>query len=138
VTTSEAAVARRPGSTADLTRRNQILDLAAVAFAASGFRTSLKEIADACGILPGSLYHHFSSKDALIAELVERYVADLDVVAAAALAALPATDGGAVADHVIAIAAATSGCALRHRAAVAMTFFEPPSGASDALVRAAQ
>ena len=35
-----------------------------------GFRASLKEIADARGILPGSLYHHFDSKEAIIIELV--------------------------------------------------------------------
>jgi len=53
-------------------RRTEILDTAAALFASSGLRTSLKEIADACGILPGSLYHHFESKEAIIVELVER------------------------------------------------------------------
>ena len=38
-------------------RRAEILDTAARLFASSGMRTSLKQIADACGILPGSLYH---------------------------------------------------------------------------------
>ena len=63
------------------TRRTEILDTAAALFASSGLRTSLKEIADACGILPGSLYHHFESKEAIIVELVERYRADLDAIA---------------------------------------------------------
>ncbi len=69
-------------------RRTEILDTAAALFASSGLRTSLKEIADACGILPGSLYHHFESKEAIIVELVERYRADLDDIAEEALAAL--------------------------------------------------
>jgi hypothetical protein len=34
------------------TRRDEILLAAATLFAASGVRTSLKDIADACGILP--------------------------------------------------------------------------------------
>ena len=53
-------------------RRDEILDAAAEVFASSGVRASLKEIADASGILPGSLYHHFESKDAILVELVER------------------------------------------------------------------
>jgi AcrR family transcriptional regulator len=42
-------------------RRTEILDTAAELFATSGVRTSLKDIADACGIQTGSLYHHFES-----------------------------------------------------------------------------
>ena len=42
-------------------RREEILETAAELFGTSGLRTSLREIADACGILPGSLYHHFDS-----------------------------------------------------------------------------
>ena len=72
-------------------RRAEILDTAARLFASSGLRTSLKEIADACGILPGSLYHHFDSKEALIIELVERYQADLDDLATT-LAAVATAD----------------------------------------------
>ena len=59
-------------------RRAEILDTASRLFASSGLRTSLKEVADACGILPGSLYHHFDSKEAIIVELVERYHDELD------------------------------------------------------------
>ena len=66
-------------------RREEILQTAATLFASSGFRTSLAEIADACGILPGSLYHHFDSKEAIIVELVHRYHDDLDRVAKEAL-----------------------------------------------------
>src|ERR1043165_8054263 len=48
----------------DGTRRTEILQTAASLIASSGLRTSLQEIADAAGILPGSLYHHFDSKEA--------------------------------------------------------------------------
>ena len=70
-------------------RRTEILETAATLFASSGLRTSLKEIADACGILPGSLYHHFESKEAIIVELIERYRAELDEIASTALDQYP-------------------------------------------------
>ena len=69
-------------------RREEILETAASLFASSGIRTSLKEIGDACGILPGSLYHHFESKDAIVIELVQRYRDELDQVAKDALDSL--------------------------------------------------
>ncbi|HET9542662.1 MAG TPA: helix-turn-helix domain-containing protein, partial [Acidimicrobiales bacterium] len=69
---------------ADGSRRAEILDTAAAVFAQNGVRTSLKDIADACGILPGSLYHHFDSKDAIVAELVERYETEIDELASGA------------------------------------------------------
>src|SRR5215211_3230417 len=117
-------------------RREEILDTAATLFASSGLRTSLKEIADACGILPGSLYHHFDSKEAIIVELVERYHADLDAIAADTLAAVGA-DERPVADQLVALGTTMADCAVRHRAALLLTLYEPPSGAGDQLVRVA-
>src|SRR3954454_16930075 len=65
----------------DGTRRTEILQPAASLIATSGLRTSLQEIADAAGILPGSLYHHFESKEAILVELLRRYHDDLDRIA---------------------------------------------------------
>lgn len=122
----------------DSTRRTEILDTAARLFASSGLRTSLKEIADACGILPGSLYHHFESKDALIVELVERYHADLDDLARRARAdRTPSTNDDPV-GAIEALGEAVAACARRHRAALLLTLYEPPSGAGDQLVQALQ
>ena len=118
------------------TRRTEILDTAASLFASSGLRTSLREIADACGILPGSLYHHFDSKEAIIVELVERYRADLDALAAETMAQLDASQAP-FADQLVALGTAIADCAIRHRAALLLTIYEPPSGASDELVRVA-
>src|SRR5581483_7354809 len=112
------AEATRPLSrdSVERTRREEILDTAARLFASSGLRTSLKEIADACGILPGSLYHHFESKEALIVELVERYHADLEDLARRFRSARssPASDDpiGAI----VALGTAIADCARRHRA----------------------
>ena len=65
----------------DSERKAEILDSAATLFGSSGLRTSLQQVADACGILPGSLYHHFESKEAIFIALVERYQAELDEIA---------------------------------------------------------
>src|ERR1700757_3912553 len=74
------------------TRRTEILQTAASLIASSGLRTSLQEIADAAGILPGSLYHHFESKEAILVELIRRYHADLDRVGEMALDKLDEPD----------------------------------------------
>jgi AcrR family transcriptional regulator len=120
------------------TRREEILDTAATLFASTGLRTSLKEIADACGIQPGSLYHHFESKEAIIVELVERYQADLDRVAKDTVASLDSPGADDAVDAVVALGSAIAACAVRHRAALLLTLYEPPSGAGDQLVAVAR
>jgi AcrR family transcriptional regulator len=118
-------------------RRGEILDAAATLFATTGVRTNLKDIAGACGILPGSLYHHFDSKDEIIVELVRRYQNELDDVAHAALEDLAQPGDRPPSEIIIALGEAIAGCAVRHRAALLLTFYEPPAGSSDELVRLA-
>ena len=67
------------------TRREQLLAEAARLFGAKGYEhTSMRDIAGAFGILPGSLYHHFASKDALFIAVYAAGVAQiLDAVARA-------------------------------------------------------
>ena len=67
------------------TRREQLLAEAARLFGAKGYEhTSMRDIASAFGILPGSLYHHFASKDALFIAVYAAGVAQiLDAVARA-------------------------------------------------------
>jgi AcrR family transcriptional regulator len=122
----------------DRTRKDEILDTAARLFASSGMRTSLKQIADACGILPGSLYHHFESKDAIVVALIERYRTALDEVAEQALAQHEAPDAPPVPDQLLALSTAIATGAARHRAAMLQGFYDPHSGASAELVRVAQ
>jgi AcrR family transcriptional regulator len=114
-------------------RREQILEAAAALFATAGLRASMKEIADACGMLPGSLYHHFDSKEAIVIELVRRYQDDLDGVASAARAALAADDGRPVLDRVVELGGAIAACGARHPGALLATLYEAPSGAGDEL-----
>jgi AcrR family transcriptional regulator len=116
-------------------RRAEILETAARMFAISGMRTSLKEIGDECGILPGSLYFHFKSKEALIIELICRYQADLDRVAADALEQQRTAHPAPLRERVMQFGQAIAGCAVRHPAALLMTLYEPPTGAGDELRR---
>jgi AcrR family transcriptional regulator len=59
-------------------RRERILNSAAALFARKGVAaTTVREIADEVGILSGSLYHHFESKEAIVDEVVSSYLEDL-------------------------------------------------------------
>lgn len=118
----------RASATADLgTRRAEILATAASLIASSGLRTSLQEIADAAGILPGSLYHHFESKEAILVELIRRYQEDLDRIGQAAQAKLDKPDPRPVPEQIIELGSAIANCAVQHRAALQMSFYEGPS-----------
>lgn len=117
----------RAGSTADSpTRRAEILATAASLIASSGLRTSLQEIADAAGILPGSLYHHFESKEAILVELTRRYQEDLERIGRAAQARLDEPDSRSVPEQIIELGSAIANCAVEHRAALQMSFYEGP------------
>jgi TetR/AcrR family transcriptional regulator, cholesterol catabolism regulator len=56
-------------------RRELILSTAAEMVARKGLRaTTVRAIADAVGVFSGSLYHHFPSKDAIVDEVLTRYL----------------------------------------------------------------
>jgi AcrR family transcriptional regulator len=56
-------------------RRRQLLDAAAHRFARQGFRaTTIRDIAGDAGMLPGSLYYHFASKNDLLLAVYEEGV----------------------------------------------------------------
>jgi TetR/AcrR family transcriptional regulator, cholesterol catabolism regulator len=57
------------------TRREELLSLAATMFAERGLRaTTVRDIADSAGILSGSLYHHFSSKEEMVDEVMRGFL----------------------------------------------------------------
>jgi len=126
------------GARADRARRTEILQAAASLIASSGLRTSLQEIADAAGILPGSLYHHFESKEAILIELIRRYHADLDHVGEIAEEKLDEPGPSSVPEKLMELGSAIAHCAVRHRAALQLTFHEPPTSANRELVELAQ
>jgi TetR/AcrR family transcriptional regulator, cholesterol catabolism regulator len=58
-----------------VSRRDELLELAATMFAERGLRaTTVRDIADSAGILSGSLYHHFSSKEEMVDELLRGFL----------------------------------------------------------------
>ncbi|WP_017592468.1 TetR/AcrR family transcriptional regulator [Nocardiopsis potens] len=59
-------------------RRVDLVRLAADLFAQKGFQaTTVREIADEAGILSGSLYHHFDSKESIVDEVLSSYLDEL-------------------------------------------------------------
>lgn len=71
-------------------RKPEILDTAADLFSKRGYHAvSMRDIAKATGMLPGSLYYHFSSKENLLYAVYERGV---NVIAAQVDAAVACQD----------------------------------------------
>ncbi|MBA8826501.1 AcrR family transcriptional regulator [Saccharopolyspora lacisalsi] len=71
---SGRAASRDAGDTGS-ERRAELLAIAADLFAARGVRaTTVREIAESAGILPGSLYHHFDSKNAMVDEILREFL----------------------------------------------------------------
>ncbi len=90
--------------------------LAGELFAAKGYRaTTVREIADAAGILSGSLYHHFDSKESIGDEILSTF---LNEVLADYRAAVASADNPR---HAIEqIVRSTSRTLSQHQAALAM------------------
>lgn len=56
-------------------RRADLVRIAAELFAERGYRaTTVRDIGDAAGVLSGSLYHHFDSKETILDELLSSYL----------------------------------------------------------------
>jgi len=76
-TTSRAAPARHARSARDSTKEGEILTAAARIFREKGYHgTSVQDIAEAVGLLKGSLYHYIRSKEQLLARLFEGSLSD--------------------------------------------------------------
>lgn len=109
------------------TARARILHAAESVIASAGPRASLADIAAAAGILAGSLYHHFSSKEELLLELVQGFRADIDGVAKAALDDTDHRQASPFPAAIYDFGSAIARCAARHPAALQMSFFEAAS-----------
>lgn len=76
-------------------QREQIVEIAATAFAASSYpSTSMSGLATACGTSKARLYHYYVSKDAILFDLLDQYTKRLMLIVAqtTALAARKALD----------------------------------------------
>jgi TetR/AcrR family transcriptional regulator len=61
------------------TKLEHIRDTAAGLFARDGFsRTSMAELAAACGVSKALLYHYFDSKEAMLFDILQAYLGDLE------------------------------------------------------------
>ncbi|NPC98644.1 TetR/AcrR family transcriptional regulator [Nocardioides sp. zg-DK7169] len=79
MTPKEAAKQPRKGAGANgSNRRSELLAIAAQLFATRGYsQTTVRDIADEAGILSGSLYHHFDSKEAMLGEILQGFLEGL-------------------------------------------------------------
>jgi AcrR family transcriptional regulator len=110
-------------------RRGELIRIAGAVFSDAGYaRTSLRDVAEAAGILTGSLYHHFPSKEALAIELISAFHAEIDAVAFE-----PGLSAGDPLGDLAEFADKVGQVAVRHRAAVTMCMYDPPSTATEAL-----
>ncbi|MFJ5266909.1 TetR/AcrR family transcriptional regulator [Streptomyces sp. NPDC088358] len=81
---------KKPQVTATPERRRELLGLAAEVFAEQGYNaTTVRRIADQAGMLAGSLYYHFDSKESMLEEILRTFLDELwdgyDTVLAAEL-----------------------------------------------------
>lgn len=68
----------RSGRPVESGRQAEVLGLAADLFASNGYATTtVRDIADAAGILSGSLYHHFASKEAMVDAILTAFLDDI-------------------------------------------------------------
>mgnify|MGYP001397350430 CR=1 FL=1 len=95
-------------------RRAELLATAAEVFASQGYAaTTIRKVADAAGILGGSLYYHFDSKESMVDEILSTFLDEMwaayDRVLAAGLGARETME---------AIVTESFRCIDRHRPAV--------------------
>ncbi|MGW7109709.1 TetR/AcrR family transcriptional regulator [Streptomyces xanthophaeus] len=88
--TNKPTAKKKPQVTASPERRRELLATAAEVFAAQGYNaTTVRKIADAAGMLAGSLYYHFDSKESMLDEILSAFLTELwegyDTVLAAGL-----------------------------------------------------
>ncbi len=97
-------------------RRADMVSIAAELFAQKGYRaTTVREIADAAGILSGSLYHHFDSKESIGDEILSGFINEVLANYRSAVGSAP--DPRAALEQIV---GSTSQTLSQHRAALAM------------------
>ena len=115
--------------------RRRILDVAAALFLERGYvGTSLREIAGAVGMKPGSLYYHFASKEALLEAILRD---GIDVMVDAFHAAAAASRGRTGRERFAAHVRAHLGALFEHgpyTAAHVTAFRTAPSSVCEAIV----
>ncbi|BCB82870.1 TetR/AcrR family transcriptional regulator [Phytohabitans suffuscus] len=124
-----ASLPRASGVAPTASRADAVRQTAARLFEASGYAaTTMNDIADAVGVLPGSLYHHFRSKEEIAVDLLTSLGRALDDLGDG-LARQPGLDGEAAVRR---LAVDVFTLSFRHAAAVRLRAHEaPPSVSTD-------
>lgn len=119
-------------------RTDDVRRTAAGLFEQSGYSaTTMSDIAEALGILPGSLYHHFASKEEIAVDLLSSYSRALtELGAAAARRTEPSPPEPESLIRQLAGDVAT--LAFRHAAAVRLSAYEAPSVSTERFTAAIQ
>ncbi|MFE2509737.1 TetR/AcrR family transcriptional regulator [Streptomyces naganishii] len=69
---------KKPAAAAAVARRGELLSTAAEVFAEHGYNaTTVRRIADEAGMLAGSLYYHFDSKESMLEEILRTFLDEL-------------------------------------------------------------
>ena len=112
-------------------RAEEIRSIAARLFESKGYSaTTMADIAETAGVLPGSLYHHVDSKETLAVDLLEALEADLNTLAERLMVDDAGRPPAVRLQHLVAQVMVLS---YRHAAAVRLRAYEPPTVASDRL-----
>ncbi|MET8445790.1 TetR/AcrR family transcriptional regulator [Streptomyces sp. NPDC005209] len=75
---ARASAEKKPAATAAQARRRELLGTAAEVFAEQGYNaTTVRKIADHAGMLAGSLYYHFDSKESMLEEILRTFLDEL-------------------------------------------------------------
>lgn len=90
----------------------------------------MTDIADAVGILPGSLYHHFPSKEEIAVEILSELDREISSLAARTSASLASVPGGP-ADRLRYVAREVTALSIRSRAALRLYAYEAPTVATE-------
>lgn len=83
-------VRKRPVTFIEQARRRQIVDTTIATLAAEGYRAAtFGRIAERAGISPSLISYHFSTKSALMAQVVDDIIADMDAAITAEIGETP-------------------------------------------------
>ncbi|MET8474670.1 TetR/AcrR family transcriptional regulator [Streptomyces sp. NPDC006422] len=75
---TKPAKKKSPSTNAAPERRSELLHTAAEVFAEQGYNaTTVRKIADHAGMLAGSLYYHFDSKESMLEEILRGFLDEL-------------------------------------------------------------
>lgn len=118
-------------------RADEIRQVAARLFETTGYSsTKVTDIAKAAGVLPGSLYHHFASKEDVALEIVSHFAREASELAASLSARLDAPGAGSARSHLTLTAESIADFSERNRAALRLTAYAAPTTAIERFRRA--